>query len=465
MTVLHQANENYSIEEKDNFLSQQQKDEEENERLALNHTTETKSEQLKEKQKQQVLVDENVQLKHEMRILQDKLQELEQKLKEERNSRNHKQNNNNNNISNTSDGFSDDDDFHMHTSEQDDISIISSTSNKINSFFHNILKRSTSRSGLQVISSTDDDEFISQPASQLKHRKRRGSVEDSKHHSLPQQQKQQQDKSFTIDDENHHEHEHSSDYNGSDDDNDDNGHEEDHFFCDVEQQQHQSQSAKSNNDIVDGVGEVGDADDNIYSNSFRHQVKERALWLIGLLILQSGSSFILSANDTLLKNHIELVHFLTMLVGAGGNAGNQASVRVIRDMALGRLNSNQNIRNFLNVELKMALSLSFILTITGIIRAAIFFVPGSETIAIACSLWMIVVTSIFIGALLPFLMKFLRIDPAHSCTTIQVLMDIMGVALTCAVSTVVLETSLGKRITGTFLQSQTSTVEGIGEET
>ena len=54
---------------------------------------------------------------------------------------------------------------------------------------------------------------------------------------------------------------------------------------------------------------------------------DRAKWLVGLLVLQSCSSFILEENEALLQKHPVIVQFLTMLVGAGGNAGNQACVR------------------------------------------------------------------------------------------------------------------------------------------
>ena len=37
-------------------------------------------------------------------------------------------------------------------------------------------------------------------------------------------------------------------------------------------------------------------------------------------------------DEALLQDHPTIIYFLTMLVGAGGNAGNQASVRVIRGM-------------------------------------------------------------------------------------------------------------------------------------
>jgi hypothetical protein len=60
---------------------------------------------------------------------------------------------------------------------------------------------------------------------------------------------------------------------------------------------------------------------------FWESLKDRGGWLVGLLVLQSMSSFIISRNEKLLQEHIVIVQFLTMLVGAGGNAGNQASVR------------------------------------------------------------------------------------------------------------------------------------------
>ena len=60
---------------------------------------------------------------------------------------------------------------------------------------------------------------------------------------------------------------------------------------------------------------------------FQDAVRDRAYWLVGLLAAQSCSGFILARNEELLQNHPEIIFFLTMLIGAGGNAGNQASVR------------------------------------------------------------------------------------------------------------------------------------------
>jgi Mg/Co/Ni transporter MgtE len=137
-----------------------------------------------------------------------------------------------------------------------------------------------------------------------------------------------------------------------------------------------------------------------------------------------------------------VIYFLTMLVGAGGNAGNQASVRVIRGLALGTLNS-QTQTQFLMRELKMATALSLILSVAGFVRAIVFGTPFPETIAVTTSLSCIVFSSICLGAVLPLILKSLRIDPAHSSTSIQVFMDILGVFLALSISRLLLDSPLG----------------------
>ncbi|KAL7568516.1 hypothetical protein ACA910_002635 [Epithemia clementina (nom. ined.)] len=186
--------------------------------------------------------------------------------------------------------------------------------------------------------------------------------------------------------------------------------------------------------------------------SFWQALRERAIWLIGLLLLQSFSGIILSRNEALIANHPVIVYFLTMLVGAGGNAGNQASVRVIRGLALNTLNPNTQ-GQFLLRELKMAISLSTLLTLAGFIRAVAFATPLPETLAITSALFLIVFSSICLGAVLPLGLKRMGIDPAHSSTSIQVLMDILGVLLAVGVSNLLLDSPLGMFIVSKLIGS------------
>jgi Mg/Co/Ni transporter MgtE len=184
--------------------------------------------------------------------------------------------------------------------------------------------------------------------------------------------------------------------------------------------------------------------------SFLSSLLERGGWLIGLLAFQSCSSFILASHEELLQDHPSIVYFLTMLVGAGGNAGNQAAVRVIRGIAVGTVNAST--RNyFIFREFLMACSLSALLGVAGIVRTLLSAQTSlSESFAICVSLMTIVFISIMAGSVLPLLLQACRIDPAHSSTTIQVIMDISGVLITCTLASTLLDSSFGQMILAPF---------------
>lgn len=93
----------------------------------------------------------------------------------------------------------------------------------------------------------------------------------------------------------------------------------------------------------------------------------------------------------------------------------------------------------------MGVCLTLILGLAGFVRVVAFETSLPEAFAITASLLVIVMTSIIIGATLPLIMNYCRIDPAHSSTTIQVIMDILGVTLTVYVSGAILESNIGKK--------------------
>jgi cation transporter-like permease len=187
---------------------------------------------------------------------------------------------------------------------------------------------------------------------------------------------------------------------------------------------------------------VLDGGHNKHVPFFRNMI-DRAGWLIGLLIFQSCSSFILEYNENLLKTHPTIIYFLTMLVGAGGNAGNQATVRVIREIALGRLPDGTKLK-FVLKEVLMAFCLCTVVGLFGFVR--VYFlnsaVSSAEATTVTLALMLIVCISVIVGVLLPILFQYMGIDPANSGTTIQVIMDISGVLITCFVASFLLDTQL-----------------------
>mmetsp|Transcript_81988 Transcript_81988/g.265612 ORF Transcript_81988/g.265612 Transcript_81988/m.265612 type:complete len:339 (-) Transcript_81988:152-1168(-) len=181
-----------------------------------------------------------------------------------------------------------------------------------------------------------------------------------------------------------------------------------------------------------------DVDDTASLHKFWH----RAGWLVCLLMCQSTSSVILEHFEILITTHPVVIYFLTMLVGAGGNAGGQSTVLVVRRLALlaarGCKGEKISMRQIVGAEVSTGARLAFVLFCASFVRCVVFQVRGHEAVAICLSMLAIVFTSTLIGAALPVLMNRFGIDPAHAGATIQVVMDISGVTLTCIVSCLVL---------------------------
>eukprot|EP00878_Enallax_costatus_P005776 GHUV01006055.1.p1 GENE.GHUV01006055.1~~GHUV01006055.1.p1 ORF type:complete len:300 (+),score=76.53 GHUV01006055.1:133-1032(+) len=165
----------------------------------------------------------------------------------------------------------------------------------------------------------------------------------------------------------------------------------------------------------------------------------RGRWLLGLLVLQSTSSFVLDSYQELLRDHIVVTLFLTMLVGAGGNAGNQSAIKVIRGLATGSITTSwKSMKATVIEQLEVALLLGGGLAAAGFVR--VYVTNGSllNASAISLSLLAIVTASVLLGTGLPFALARLGLDPANAGTSIQVVMDILGVGITCVTCQAVL---------------------------
>lgn len=124
----------------------------------------------------------------------------------------------------------------------------------------------------------------------------------------------------------------------------------------------------------------------------------RGRWLLGLLVLQSMSSFVLDSYQDLLKEHLVVTLFLTMLVGAGGNAGNQSAIKIIRGLATGSLKPTAaGIRRAMQQQLAVGLMLGLGLAAGGWVRVYITNGDPLNATAISISLFLIVLCSVLAG--------------------------------------------------------------------
>lgn len=163
-------------------------------------------------------------------------------------------------------------------------------------------------------------------------------------------------------------------------------------------------------------------------------VWHRTTVLVSLLLLQSLSQFILELYEPLISKHVIIPLFLTMLVGAGGNAGNQATVRAITGLVTKEFHPHDYLRL-----LRKECAVGFVnaIVLAGIGFARVYYFYGNHdlfwsTVAITASLFAIVFSSVILGCTLPFLIGAFGFDREHAAPVIQVTMDIVGVLITCS---------------------------------
>jgi Mg/Co/Ni transporter MgtE len=150
---------------------------------------------------------------------------------------------------------------------------------------------------------------------------------------------------------------------------------------------------------------------------------------------------VLADNESLIMAHPVVIYFMTMLVGAGGNAGNQAAVRIIRGLATGEVQAapTPGTKRIVSDEIVRAFLLASIIVAAGFVRVVLFDGTIVDAVAISASLFIIVSSSVILGTLLPLLLSKLGFDAAHASTSIQVIMDVTGVLITCSVAPIVFQ--------------------------
>jgi len=160
---------------------------------------------------------------------------------------------------------------------------------------------------------------------------------------------------------------------------------------------------------------------------------ERSKWLVGLLLLQSVSSIIMRHFDAMLAEHVILTLFLTMLMGTGGNAGNQSATLVIRGLATGEIGRKKVLIVFLR-ECMLSILIGGLLSIISFGRVWIMHGDCAAALAISASLFAIVFVSMLLGTLIPLTLNHFKIDPAHSAAPfLATLMDVIGILIYCSV--------------------------------
>jgi len=122
-----------------------------------------------------------------------------------------------------------------------------------------------------------------------------------------------------------------------------------------------------------------------------------------------------------------------MLVGSGGNAGNQPGVAVTRMIATGEIKGN--VMRLLRKEFLISLITASAVGGTGFLRVYIAEGDYWSAMSIGISLWVVVFISVFLGIFFSLLIDKLGGDPAAGAAAmVTTISDLLGITILCVCS-------------------------------
>ncbi len=155
----------------------------------------------------------------------------------------------------------------------------------------------------------------------------------------------------------------------------------------------------------------------------------RFLWLAVLLFTSLLSTTIMELNAGVLQRMVALAFFIPMVVGTCGNAGTQSATMIVRAMALGEVQLSDFGRVFRR-ELVMGLALGVILGLMAYFRVFLQDRDLLLGVVVAAALVATLLMANLTGALMPLILKRLRLDPALTAGPfIATVIDAVGIAI------------------------------------
>ncbi|MEB3320069.1 MAG: magnesium transporter [Cyanobium sp.] len=176
-----------------------------------------------------------------------------------------------------------------------------------------------------------------------------------------------------------------------------------------------------------GAVQAGDEDDYFQSNLFT-VARRRVVWLLVLLLANSGTAAVIASMDGVLKQVVVLAAFIPLLIGTGGNVGAQSSTVVIRGLSTQRI---QTLGSWAAIWREaVAGALLGLLMMLVVIPWSAYVSGGNWLVAWAAGISLVGITTLAAtaGAALPLLFDRLKLDPAlMSAPFIATATDVVGV--------------------------------------
>lgn len=188
-------------------------------------------------------------------------------------------------------------------------------------------------------------------------------------------------------------------------------------------------------DVVDVIREKADhslmsmagltEDDDTFAPVLK-TTPRRAIWLGINLITALMASLVIDMFKDTIDKVVALAVLMPVVASMGGVAGSQTLTMIIRGMSVGQIGPN-NLRWLLSRELGVGMINGMLWAIVMGVIAAFWFGDYRITIIIAVAMIINLVTAACAGAIIPPLLKSMKIDPALAGgVTLTTVTDVVG---------------------------------------
>jgi magnesium transporter len=170
-------------------------------------------------------------------------------------------------------------------------------------------------------------------------------------------------------------------------------------------------------------------EDEYFKRPLKRLFWSRFIWLALLLFTSLLSTTIMELNAAALHKMVALAFFIPLVTGTCGNAGTQSATMVVRALALGEIEFKDFGRVFWR-ELAMGAALGISLGLMAYFR--VFFQDHNMALGyiVAVSLVATLLTANLTGALMPLVLKRLKLDPALTAGPfIATIIDAVGITI------------------------------------
>ncbi len=186
---------------------------------------------------------------------------------------------------------------------------------------------------------------------------------------------------------------------------------------------------QENTEDIYTMGGVQSGADDYFQTNLITVARRRVLWLLVLLLTNTGTSAVIHAQEDILQQVVVLSSFIPLLIGTGGNVGAQSSTVVIRSFAVDAATTSKS-GWVIQREAKAGTLLGLMLGC--IVVAWAFLLQGSFAVALVVGLSLVAISIIasVAGSALPYVFRALGLDPAlMSAPFITTAVDVLGVLI------------------------------------